>query len=179
MTVVTWRNLVSRLARGGGVPSLSPPLASARRSENAAGRDPCPSPRSGNDLRARRTEAVAVLHHPNIVPIYDVGDFEGQPYFTMELVQGGSLADKMRGAPQPPCRAAKLAAVLADAIHEAHRHGIVHSDLKPGNVLLTGDGTPKVTDFGLAWRLDGGPELAFSGVPIGTPSYMSPLPGAG
>jgi eukaryotic-like serine/threonine-protein kinase len=128
---------------------------------------------------ARETEAFAALHHPNIVPIYDVGDFAGQPYFTMELVEGGSLAERIRGVPQPPAQAAKLAAVLADAIHEAHRHGIVHSDLKPGNVLLTIDGTLKVTDFGLAWRLDGGPELALSGVPIGTPSYMSPCQARG
>jgi eukaryotic-like serine/threonine-protein kinase len=123
----------------------------------------------------REAPAVAALHHANIVQVYDVGEVGGRPYFTMEFVEGGDLADKIQGTPQPACQAAGLVAALADAIHVAHQSGIVHRDLKPSNVLLTADGTPKVTDFGLARRLvRGDGQLTLSGVPMGTPSYMAP-----
>jgi eukaryotic-like serine/threonine-protein kinase len=122
----------------------------------------------------REAEAVAGLRHPNIVQVYDVGDVDGQPYFTMELVESGNLAEKIQGVPQPARHAAALVATLAEAIHAAHQSGIVHRDLKPSNVLLTRDGTPKVTDFGLARRLEGGDGLTLSGAPVGTPSYMAP-----
>jgi eukaryotic-like serine/threonine-protein kinase len=122
----------------------------------------------------REAKAVAGLRHPNIVQIYEVGDVDGRPYFTMEFVEGGSLAQKVHGKPQPARDAAALVATLAHAIQAAHQGGIVHRDLKPGNVLLTADGTPKVTDFGLARRLEGGDGLTLSGVPLGTPSYMAP-----
>ncbi len=122
----------------------------------------------------REVEAVAGLCHPNIVQIYDVGDVNGRPYFTMEFVEGGDLAEQIQGVPQAARRAAALIATLADAIRAAHQNGIVHRDLKPGNVLLTADGTPKVTDFGLARRLQGEGGLTLSGVPVGTPSYMAP-----
>ena len=122
----------------------------------------------------REAEAVAGLRHPNVVQVYDVGDLDGRPYFTMEFVEGGSLAAKVGGAPQPAAWAASLVATVAGAVHVAHEGGVVHRDLKPSNILLTRDGTPKVTDFGLAWRLEHGDGLTLSGVPLGTPSYVAP-----
>lgn len=122
----------------------------------------------------REAAAVASLGHPNIVPIYDVGDADGQPFYTMELVEGGSLAQKIHGVPQPARFAVELMVPLAEAVHAAHQRGIVHRDLKPGNILLSADGTPKIVDFGLARRLDGSAEHSLSGAVVGTPSYMAP-----
>ena len=98
----------------------------------------------------RETAALASLKHPNIVQVYDAGDVEGRPYLTMELIEGGSLAEKLAGTPQPAREAADLVATLAGAVDVAHQAGIVHRDLKPVNILLAADGTPKITDFGLA-----------------------------
>jgi hypothetical protein len=122
----------------------------------------------------REAEAVAGLCHANIVQIHEVGDHEGRPYFTMEFVDGGSLAQKLTGAPQPVRWAAELVASLAEAVSVAHCAGIVHRDLKPGNILLTAEGTPKISDFGLARRLKGEGDLTRTGTALGTPSYMAP-----
>jgi tetratricopeptide (TPR) repeat protein len=122
----------------------------------------------------REAEAVASLHHPNIVQIHDVGDHEGWPYFTMELLEGGSLAQALAGTPQPARQAAELLATLAEAMQVAHQGGIVHRDLKPANILLTADGTPRIADFGLARHFDEDATLTLSGARVGTPSYMAP-----
>ena len=122
----------------------------------------------------REAQAVAALKHPNIVQIYDVGEVDARPYFTMELMEGGTLADKIVGTPQDAKRAAELTVTLAGAVQVAHQAEIVHRDLKPQNVLLTADGTPKIADFGLARHFDGDGGLTLDGVRVGTPSYMSP-----
>ncbi len=122
----------------------------------------------------REAQVVAGLRHPNIVQVYDVGDHEGCPFFTMELLEGGSLAQTVSGTPQPAREAAALLITLAGAVQAAHESGIVHRDLKPGNILLTGDGTPKVADFGLARHFEGEAALTLSGTRMGTPSYMAP-----
>jgi serine/threonine-protein kinase len=125
-------------------------------------------------------EAVARLQHPNIVPIYDVGEHAGWAYFALEFVPGGSLARRLAGGPQPAGPSARLVEAAARAMGYAHDRGVVHRDLKPANILLTADGTPKVADFGLAKRLDLEPGPAPSrgrtrtGDILGTPSYMAP-----
>ena len=122
----------------------------------------------------REAEAAAGLRHPNIVQVYDVGNHDSRPHFTLEFVEGGTLAQQLGGEPQPVRQAAMLLATLAGAVEVAHQGGIIHRDLKPANVLLTTDGTPKITDFGLARRLEGGSALTLSGATVGTPNYMAP-----
>jgi WD40 repeat protein/predicted Ser/Thr protein kinase len=133
---------------------------------------------AGEQERARfRTEAEAVarLRHGNIVQIYEVGEQDGRPFLSLEFVEGGSLADQLKGTPQPAYEAARLLETLARAVHAAHLCGVVHRDLKPANVLLAEDGTPKITDFGLAKQLDAeSAGQTGSGTILGTPSYMAP-----
>ncbi len=137
----------------------------------------------------REAEAAANLDHPNIVPIYEVGEHEGQHFFSMKLVEGRSLAEDVsrkdaksaKPEEQPPdfswrslrlC--AKLLATVARAVDYAHQRGILHRDLKPANILLDKEGQPHVSDFGLAKRIQGGKGLTQSGAIVGTPSYMAP-----
>ena len=119
-------------------------------------------------------QIVARLRHPNVVRIHAIGDFEGRPYVELEYVEGGSLAARLDGTPWPPRAAARLVESLAAALAEAHRMGIVHRDLKPANILMTDDGTPKITDFGLAKASDRDLGLTRTNSILGSPSYMSP-----
>jgi tRNA A-37 threonylcarbamoyl transferase component Bud32 len=127
----------------------------------------------------REAEAVAALRHPNIVQVYDVGDVAGCPYFTMELIEGGSLAERLRTTPMLVSQAADLVGTLASAVQCAHARGIIHRDLKPANIMLTADGIPKIADFGLARSLQDGPEFTLTGARVGTPGYMAPEQASG
>ncbi len=122
----------------------------------------------------REAESAANFDHPNIVPIYEVGEHEGQEYFAMKLVEGSSLAGKVAELVGHSRQAAELLAKVCRAVHYAHQRGVIHRDLKPGNVLLDREGTPYVSDFGLAKRLEGDSGLTQSGAIVGTPSYMAP-----
>src|SRR5215831_18870790 len=124
-------------------------------------------------------EAVARLQHPNIVQIHEVGEVDGHPYCALEFVEGGSLASKLKGKLLPAREAAKLAEALARAVQLAHSRNVVHRDLKPANVLLTTDGTPKITDFGLARQTDSDSGQTQAGAVMGTPSYMAPEQASG
>ncbi|HXG47451.1 MAG TPA: serine/threonine-protein kinase [Methylomirabilota bacterium] len=121
-------------------------------------------------------EAAAALDHPNIVPIYEVGEQDGQLYYTMRLVEGGSLAARLSnpGASLPHRDAATLLARIARAVHHAHQHGVIHRDLKPSNILLDAQGQPHVTDFGLAKRLDADGDFTLTGTVLGSVHYMAP-----
>jgi tetratricopeptide (TPR) repeat protein len=120
-------------------------------------------------------EAAAALQHANIVQIYEIDIQNARPYFSMEYLEGGNLHQKLAEAPLPVRQAATLVATLAHAVQYAHERGIVHRDLKPGNILLTADGVPKITDFGLAKRLrEAAGTRTRTGAILGTPSYMSP-----
>lgn len=144
------------------------------------------------ELARFRTEAEAVarLKHPNIVQIHDIGERAGLPYFSLEYCEGGSLAKKLAGTPLPPLEAAKLVETLGRAVDAAHQKNIIHRDLKPHNVLLAEHDTPKITDFGLAKKLEktleasvgreaGEEAITRSGAVMGTPSYMAPEQASG
>lgn len=118
--------------------------------------------------------AVASLDHPNIVPVYEIGEQDGQHFFSMKLIEGSSLADRIPDLQRKPREIARLMILVARAIHYAHQHGLLHRDLKPVNILVDGQGQPYVTDFGLAMRLEGDKKLTQTGFTIGTPNYMSP-----
>ena len=119
-------------------------------------------------------EAAAKLDHPGIVPIFEVGEQDGQHYFSMGYVEGGSLAARIKPGPLPTRQAADLVRRVAEAVEYAHQCGIIHRDLKPSNILLDREGHPKVTDFGLAKQVSGLSHLTMSGQVVGTPTYMSP-----
>jgi serine/threonine-protein kinase len=128
------------------------------------------------DVQRFRIEAEAAggLDHPNIVPIYEVGEHQGQHYFSMKFIEGGNLGAHLPRLHKDPRAAARLLATVARAVHHAHQRGILHRDLKPGNILLDGQGEPHVTDFGLARRLHAETSLSPTGAVVGTPSYMAP-----
>lgn len=128
------------------------------------------------DLARFKSEAraVAQFQHPNIVQIFEVGEADGLPYFSLEFVPEGTLSAKINRDPQPPRYAAEMVESLARAMQYAHERGIIHRDLKPANVLLAADGTPKITDFGLAKQIDGDSGQTQAGQVLGTPSYMAP-----
>jgi eukaryotic-like serine/threonine-protein kinase len=131
---------------------------------------------SADDVQRFRNEAEAAaqLEHPNIVPIHDVGEYQGRHYLTMRLIEGGSLADHRERFLDDPRAAARLIRIVAGAVHHAHQHGILHRDLKPSNILLDRDGQPHVTDFGLARRIGVESTLTGSGAILGSPPYMAP-----
>ena len=134
-------------------------------------------PQGRADLLARfriEAEAVARLRHPNILQIYDIGEVDGLPFVSLELLEGGGLDDRLAGTPQPGRFGAGLVATLARAVHAAHQAGIVHRDLKPTNVLFNAEGVPKITDFGLAKRLESDSRQTETGQIMGSPSYMAP-----
>jgi WD40 repeat protein len=135
-----------------------------------------------DQARARfraEAEAAARLAHPNIVGIFEIGDAGGLPYCALEFQGEGSLSAKLAGTPLPPREAAALAETLARAVQHAHERGIIHRDLKPANILLASGGVPKVSDFGLARRLDEDSGQTQAGAVLGTPSYMAPEQAAG
>lgn len=114
----------------------------------------------------REARSAAKLHHPNIVTIHDIGEQDGQHYYTMDYVPGENLAERARTQPFSPREAAEITAGVAAAIHYAHQHGVLHRDIKPANVLLTPDQQPRVLDFGLALLLADESTLTLSGTPL-------------
>jgi len=124
-------------------------------------------------------EAAAALDHPQIVPVFDIGEHDGQPYFSMGYVDGDSLARYTATSPLAEGRSAELVRKLAEGIEYAHQHGILHRDLKPSNILIDRAGEPRITDFGLAKQLAGTEGHTLSGQILGTPSYMAPEQAAG
>jgi eukaryotic-like serine/threonine-protein kinase len=127
----------------------------------------------------QEAEAAAQLDHSGIVPIFEVGEHEGQHYFSMGYVEGGSLADRIKHGPLPPRQASELVRQVAEAVAYAHERGVIHRDLKPGNILLDREGHPKVSDFGLAKQVHGLSHLTVTGQVMGTPSYMAPEQASG
>src|SRR5262249_539054 len=128
---------------------------------------------SDDDLARFRAEAesAARLVHPNIVSVYEVGDRDGQAYFSMQYVARTTLAQRIAEGPLPAREAARLLVPMCRAVQRAHESGILHRDLKPSNILIDAEGRPHVTDFGLAKRVEGDNRLTRSGAIVGTPSY--------
>ena len=127
----------------------------------------------------REAEMVSQLDHPHIVPVIDVGKEQGQPYFTMKLIRGSSLGERLRDKKLSPREAAVLMVKIAQAVHYAHQHGVLHSDLKPSNILIDEEGKPWLTDFGVAKSLNRDSLLTATQSILGTPHYMAPEQGSG
>ncbi len=136
---------------------------------------------SAEELRRFRLEAgaSAQLDHPNIVPIYEVGEHLGHCFYVMKLIEGGSLDRQLDAYAENPRATARLVAMVARAVHHAHQRGVLHRDLKPSNILIDSEGNGHVADFGLAKRLGGHSDATQTGLIIGTPSYMAPEQAAG
>jgi serine/threonine protein kinase len=124
-------------------------------------------------------EATARLQHPCIVPVYDVSEHEGQPYFSMQLIRGQTLAERLQKGPLPQRLAAKIMAEVSRGIGFAHSQGILHRDIKPSNIMIDENDRVRVTDFGLAKLVDSHDSLTRTGATVGTPSYMAPEQAAG
>jgi serine/threonine-protein kinase len=124
-------------------------------------------------------EAAARLDHPGIVPIFEVGEHDGLPFYSMRLIEGTTLAKRLAQGPLPPREAAATLAKVADAVQAAHDRGVLHRDLKPSNILIDPGGEPLVSDFGLAKRLEDSDSVTHTGAILGTPCYMSPEQAAG
>jgi WD40 repeat protein/tRNA A-37 threonylcarbamoyl transferase component Bud32 len=167
--------VLKKIGRGGmGDVYEAHQISLARRVALKMVRDPHLASPDGLRRFRKEAEDAARLDHPNIVPVYEVGEHGGQPYFSMKLIEGGSLAQCLPRFAADPRAAARLLATVARAMHHAHQRGIIHRDLKPANILLDAGGQPHVTDFGLAKRIEGDADLTQSGAIIGTPSYMAP-----
>ena len=124
-------------------------------------------------------EAAAQLDHPGIVPIFEIGEHQGQHYFSMGYIEGKSLSHKVADGPLPPREAAELLQRICDAMAYAHERGVIHRDLKPANILIDANGQPKVTDFGLAKKTEADSDLTGTGQILGTPAYMPPEQASG
>ena len=133
------------------------------------------------DLARFRSEAEAAAHldHAGIVSIFEVGEHDGHPFYSMQFIEGTTLAKRLAQGPLPPREAAELLAKVAEAVQAAHVRGVLHRDLKPSNILIDAAGEPRVSDFGLAKRLEGSDSVTHTGAILGTPCYMSPEQAAG
>jgi WD40 repeat protein/predicted Ser/Thr protein kinase len=127
----------------------------------------------------REAQSIGALRHPGIVAVHEVGEYEGQHYIAMEYVDGPTLSDLLREGPLTAERAAEIVRDVAQAVHYAHERGVLHRDLKPSNVLLDTSGLARITDFGLAKKLDGSTDLTVTGQMLGTPNYLAPEQAAG
>jgi len=128
---------------------------------------------------AQEARLASRIRHPGIVAIHEVGEYGGQPYFTMDFVEGSDLASVLRNGPMSVDRAVEFLVQIVKAVKHLHQNGVIHRDLKPSNILLDGDGKPYVVDFGLARAIDGFHDATVTGTILGTPSYMSPEQAAG